>query len=112
MYEAIRTHKYLEVWKEAMQLMRNVYSLSQNLPEKEAHKPVTQYRKAVFSIPGNIAEGAAQTSRQRFLYAASDRAKEMFGIEAGGPLVLVGKQRRLLLGLMKSLRRAKEGRHG
>ncbi len=125
MGEAIRTHKDLEVWKEAMQLVRNVYTWSQNLPKEEVYGLVTQIRRAAISIPSNIAEGAARSSRRefrQFLYVALGSlaeletqiflAKELFCVEDGGLLAQVEKQRRLLLGLIKSLRLTKEGSHG
>ena len=125
MGEAIRTHKDLEVWKEAMQLARDVYTWSQNLPREEIYGLVAQIRRAVISIPSNIAEGAARGSRRefrQFLYVALGSlaeletqiflAKELFGLDDGGPLAQVEKQRPLLLGLIRSLRLAKEGSHG
>jgi four helix bundle protein len=98
MGEAIRTHKDLEVWKEAMQLARDVYTWSQNLPREEIYGLVTQIRRAAISIPSNIAEGAARGSRRefrQFLYVALGSlaeletqiflAKELFGLDDGGP---------------------------
>jgi len=124
MGEAIRTHKDLEVWKEAMQLVRNVYTWCQNLPKEEVYGLVAQIRRAAISIPSNIAEGAARNSRRefrQFLYVALGSlaeletqiflAKELFSVEDGGLLAQVEKQRRLLLGLIKSLRLTKEGSH-
>ena len=124
MGEAIRTHKDLEVWKEAMQLVRNVYTWSQNLPKEEVYGLVAQIRRAAISIPSNIAEGAARNSRRefrQFLYVALGSlaeletqiflARELFSVEDGGLLAQVEKQRRLLLGLIKSLRLTKEGSH-
>jgi four helix bundle protein len=125
MGEAIRTHKDLEVWKEAMQLARDVHTWSQNLPREEIYGLVAQIRRAVISIPSNIAEGAARGSRRefrQFLYVALGSlaeletqiflAKELFGLDDGGLLAQVEKQRRLLLGLIRSLGLAKEGSHG
>ena len=125
MGEAVRTHKDLEVWKEAMQLVRNVYTWSQNLPKEEVYGLVTQIRRAAISIPSNIAEGAARGSRRefrQFLYVALGSlaeletqiflAKELFGVDDEGLLAQMEKQRRLLLGLIKSLRLTKEGSHG
>jgi four helix bundle protein len=125
MGEAIRTHKDLEVWKEAMQLARDVYTWRQNLPREEIYGLVAQIRRAAISIPSNIAEGAARGSRRefrQFLYVALGSlaeletqiflAKELFGLDDGGLLAQVEKQRRLLLGLIRSLGLAKEGSHG
>jgi four helix bundle protein len=125
MGEAIRTHKDLEIWKEAMQLARDVYTWRQNLPREEIYGLVAQIRRAAISIPSNSAEGAARGSRRefrQFLYVALGSlaeletqiflAKELFGLDDGGLLAQVEKQRRLLLGLIRSLGLAKEGSHG
>jgi len=108
-----------------MQLARDVYTWSQNLPSEEIYGLVTQIRRAAISIPSNIAEGAARGSRRefrQFLYVALGSlaeletqiflAKELFGFDDGGLLAQVEKQRRLLLGLIRSLGLAKEGSHG
>ena len=76
----VKTHKDLDVWKEAMTLARKVYSLTKGFPKEENFGLASQMRRAAVSIPSNIAEGAARDSRKefiRFLYLALGSAAEI-----------------------------------
>jgi four helix bundle protein len=60
-------HYQLEVWQEAMQLVRQVYGVSDQLPEKERFGLQAQIRRAAVSVPSNIAEGSARGSAKEFV---------------------------------------------
>ncbi len=47
----------LIVWQRAMQLAEAVYGLTQHFPREEVFGLTSQMRRAVVSIPSNIAEG-------------------------------------------------------
>lgn len=47
----------LKVWQEAHQLVLQVYRETKGFPDTEKFGLVTQMRRAVVSIPANIAEG-------------------------------------------------------
>ena len=76
----IRTHRDLNVWKEAMELAKEVYSLTKIFPEEETYGLASQMKRATVSIPSNIAEGAARNSHKkfiRFLYIALGSLAEL-----------------------------------
>ena len=52
-----RDYKDLKVWQKAMDLTIEVYSLTKCLPREEQFVLSDQMRRAVVSIPSNIAEG-------------------------------------------------------
>ncbi|HJU06945.1 MAG TPA: four helix bundle protein [Rhodanobacteraceae bacterium] len=56
-------HYDLEVWKEAMRMVRIVYSVTREFPADERFGLSAQMRRAAISVPSNIAEGAACGSR-------------------------------------------------
>ncbi|MFO1506652.1 MAG: four helix bundle protein [Lysobacterales bacterium] len=56
-------HYDLEVWKEAMRLVRIVYSVTREFPADERFGLSAQMRRAAISVPSNIAEGAACGTR-------------------------------------------------
>ena len=56
----IRTHKDLEVWKEAMALAKGICEPTRDFPNEEACGLVSQMRRAAVSIPGDLAERAAR----------------------------------------------------
>ena len=49
--------KQLVVWQKAMNLVRMVYRMSKTFPPDERFALTDQLRRAVVSIPSNIAEG-------------------------------------------------------
>jgi len=63
----MKTHKDLDVWKEAMTLVKEIYEVTANFPKEETYGLVSQIRRAAVSIPSNIAEGAARNSNKEFI---------------------------------------------
>ncbi|MBL0163600.1 MAG: four helix bundle protein [Xanthomonadales bacterium] len=73
-------HYRLEVWQEAMRLVRLVYLASSQMPEHERFGLQSQLRRAAVSVPSNIAEGAARggkTEYARFLQIARGSLMEL-----------------------------------
>ena len=54
--------KDLIVWQRAMELVKAVYALTKAFPADERHALTDQLRRAVTSIPSNIAEGSGRAS--------------------------------------------------
>lgn len=61
-----KPHKKLDVWKLSMELSRVIYRLTIEYPPEERFGLVSQMRRAAVSVPSNIAEGAARSSRNEF----------------------------------------------
>jgi four helix bundle protein len=61
-----KPHKNLDAWKVAMELAQFVYRISGPFPSGERFGITAQVRKAAVSIPSNLAEGAARSSRSEF----------------------------------------------
>lgn len=73
-------YKDLEVWKEAMKLVTEVYKLTENYPQSEIFGLANQIRRSVVSIPSNIAEGTVRYSDKdtlRFLDIAFGSLAEL-----------------------------------
>lgn len=56
----------LEIWRLSMELVKQVYALSKNLPESEKFGLISQVQRCAISIPSNIAEGSGRTSNKEF----------------------------------------------
>ena len=52
----------LEVWQKSKQLVMNTYRMLEKFPKYEQYALCDQLRRAVISIPSNIAEGNGRTS--------------------------------------------------
>jgi four helix bundle protein len=60
--EAKYSFKNLDAYKEAKCLVKLVYGLIEKFPKVETYALCDQLRRAVISIPSNIAEGSGRTS--------------------------------------------------
>jgi four helix bundle protein len=63
----MRNFKELEVWKESRVLAKDIYLLTNSLPQDEKFGLISQIRRCVISIATNIAEGSAKDSQKDFL---------------------------------------------
>ncbi len=62
-------HKNLEVYKIALQLVKEVYQITKGFPKEEQYVLISQLRRAAISVCSNIAEGSSRSSkpeRKRF----------------------------------------------
>ena len=69
----------LLVWQKSMDVVVSVYKLAKMLPKDETYALSDQLRRAVVSIPSNIAEGSGRNSTKeyiQFLYIALGSACE------------------------------------
>ena len=76
----IQSYRDLYVWQKAMDLVVETYSLVKLLPREENYALSAQMRRAVVSIPSNIAEGHQRSSKKdyiRFLYIAGGSNAEL-----------------------------------
>lgn len=60
-------HKDLEVWKKSMDLVESVYQMTNSFPDSEKFGLTNQIRRAVVSIPSNIAEGSGRKSDKELI---------------------------------------------
>ena len=56
----ITSYRDLDVWKQARVLVKNVYQVTRRFPKEEQFGLTNQLRRAVISIPSNIAEGCGR----------------------------------------------------
>ena len=60
-------HKDLDAWKQAMELVENIYRVTASLPKEETYGLAAQLRRAAISIPSNISEGSGRRSNKEFM---------------------------------------------
>lgn len=53
----IVSYKQLQVWQRAIELVKEIYKVTEKFPKEELYGLVSQMRRAAVSIPSNIAEG-------------------------------------------------------
>ena len=112
-------HK-LKVWEKAHRLAIDVYRLSEGFPRRDGVALTSQLRRAVLSIPTNIAEGSGKSGPndfRRFLDIALGSASEtQYQLLVARDLNLIENEayddlstrvtevRRMLVGLLKRVR--------
>ena len=73
-------YKDLIVWQKSIQLVIDIYKLTEVFPKDECYGLVSQMQRAVVSIPSNIAEGNERSSNKEFahfLYIAKGSLAEL-----------------------------------
>ena len=76
----IRSYKELSVWQKSMDLVEECYRLTDGFPRNEEFGLKSQIRRAVVSIPSDIAEGSVRRSSAeycRFLCIALGSTAEL-----------------------------------
>ncbi len=58
------TYKNLEAWKLAMKIVKEIYVLTKLFPKDELFALTSQIKRAVISIPSNIAEGIGRNYKK------------------------------------------------
>ena len=76
----MKDYKELEVWKRRILLVLAIYETAQKFPKDELYALADQIKRAVVSIPSNIAEVASRNTTKefiQFLYIALGSASEL-----------------------------------
>ena len=76
----MRNYQTLDVWKSAMELVKNVYLFTKNYPKEELYALSSQTKRASVSIPSNIAEGMGRQYKKdtiHFLHIARGSIYEL-----------------------------------
>lgn len=76
----MRDFKKLKIWQSGIQLVEQVYQVTDTFPNTEKFGLTSQMTRAAVSIPSNIAEGGARNSQKeykRFLEIALGSAFEL-----------------------------------
>ena len=75
----VRTYRDLEVWQRSKALVKVIYLATQHFPKEEMYGLSSQMRRAAVSVPSNIAEGNARSTKEyiRFIDIALGSLAEL-----------------------------------
>ena len=65
---AVQTYRDLLVWQKAMDLVVALYEVTRKFPKEELYGLTNQLRRAVVSVPSNVAEGQGRGNGDGFAY--------------------------------------------
>ena len=74
----VKRGEELVVWQKAMLLAKKVYCVQKQLPKEEIYGLGDQIRRAVVSIPSNIAEGFGRDTDKEFKHFLSIARGSLF----------------------------------
>jgi four helix bundle protein len=63
----VRNYKKLGAWQNADELTVQIYQVTRQFPDEEMYGITSQLRRAAYSVPANIAEGAGRESNADYL---------------------------------------------
>lgn len=75
-----QSYKDLIVWQKGIQLVTEIYRLTEKFPRQETYGLASQMQRAATSIPSNIAEGRSRNTTKdfiQFLHVALGSATEL-----------------------------------
>jgi len=115
----MKTHKDLIAWQKSLAFVTDIYEITRSYPKDEMYGLINQLRRAAVSVPSNIAEGAARSTKREFnqflhisLGSLSEIETQLFistnlgylkREDSEAQLLKLTEIRRILIGLISSL---------
>ena len=84
----IKSYRDLLIWQKGMFLAKQVYSMTRAFPGDERFSLSAQMRRAVVSVPSNIAEGQARHGRREFVHFLSHAEGSLAELDTQLPLAV------------------------
>ena len=75
-----KRYRDLDIWKKGIELVKDVYKVTEKLPKHEIYGLVSQMRRSAISIPSNVAEGFRRYHNKeykQFLYVTLGSCAEL-----------------------------------
>ena len=120
----IDSFRDLKVWQLGMELCERVYAMTRTFPDDGRFGLTSQLRRAIVSVPANIAEGHARKSTKEYLRCLSIAVGSLAEVETYVELSIqleyvtrertapllesIAEERRMLRGLQRSLESRKQ----
>jgi len=73
--------RQLQIWKEGMDVAKQVYLLLAKFPSSEKFGLISQISRCAVSVPSNIAEGSSRSSDKEFAHFLSIALGSLFELE-------------------------------
>jgi ribonuclease Y len=77
---AIETYRQLDIWKKGIEVVKDIYNLTEKMPPQEKYGLVAQMSRTAISIPSNVAEGFKRFHNKeykQFLYVSPGSCAEL-----------------------------------
>lgn len=77
----MKTFRYLLIWQKSMNLVTEIYQLTNSFPKEEIYGLSSQIRRSSISIPSNIAEGYGRNGNTELLRFLSISISSLFEMQ-------------------------------
>jgi len=80
MESKIKSYRDLDIWKKGIEIVKNVYKITENFPNHETYGLVSQMQRSAVSLPSNVAEGFRRYHNKeyrQFLYIVLGSCAEL-----------------------------------
>ena len=77
----VRSYRELIVWQKAVDLVTEVYRMTNGFPRHEIYGLTSQLRRSSVSVPSNIAEGQGRASKGEFVQFLCHARGSLFELE-------------------------------
>jgi four helix bundle protein len=64
----MRNYKNIKAWQLSDDLVVEIYKITRNFPKEELYAMTSQIRRAAYSVPANIAEGAGRRTLKDYIH--------------------------------------------
>lgn len=72
----------LEIWKESVNLIKEIYILIDGMPKHEEYNLKSQLRRAIVSVSLNIAEGKCRATSKEFAHFLNTSSASLYEVKA------------------------------
>ncbi len=94
--KSLRSYKELIAWQKSIDLVAEIYRITQEFPREEIYGLTSQLRRSAVSIPSNIAEGQGRATKGEFIQFLCHARGSLFELETqvviGGRLGYITKE--------------------
>ncbi|MFB3387884.1 four helix bundle protein [Flavobacterium sp. LAR06] len=77
----MKTFRDLLIWQKSMNLVTEIYQLTNSFPKEEIYGLSSQIRRSAISIPSNIAEGYGRDGNSDYLRFLNTSISSLFEIQ-------------------------------
>ena len=77
----MKTFRHLLIWQKSMNLVTEIYQLTNSFPKEEIYGLSSQIRRSAISIPSNIAEGYGRDGNSDYLRFLNISISSLFEIQ-------------------------------
>ena len=76
----IKSYRDLDIWKKGMEIVKDVYKITEDFPNHETYGLINQMRRSAVSLPSNVSEGFRRYHNKeykQFLYIVLGSCAEL-----------------------------------